>query len=171
MSTAKRSGLALSLALAASLAACQESAAPTTNVDTAKVSDAIKADVAELVTDFNTKSADKAVTHDAPDYIGMFHGLPNVHGPAEDLALTKQQMADPAAKITVSDESVDTAASGDMAIYRATYAYIFTNPKTKAPDTETGNWVLGYRKQADGTWKLSFGVVSDTAAPTPASPT
>ncbi len=162
MKTANQIGFGLGIALAVSLTACQKPAATAPAVDTTKISDTIKADVAQLVTDFNAKDAEKSVSHDGPDYVGMFHGMANVHGPAEDLALTKQQMADASAKVAVSNEAVDTAASGDMAVYRATYAYTFTDPKTKQPTTENGNWVLGYRKQSDGTWKLSFGVVSDT---------
>ena len=122
-----------------------------------------------MVADFNAKDAAKAVAHDAADYVGMFHGAPNLVGPAADLELTQQQLADPAVKLAVSDEVVDMAASGDLAVVRATYAYTFTDPKTKAPTTENGNWVLGYKTQADGAWKISWAVVSDTPAAAPAA--
>jgi ketosteroid isomerase-like protein len=92
----------------------------------------------------------------------MFHGMANAIGPAGDMAITKQQLADPAAKVVVSDESVDVAASGDLAVYRATYAFTYTDPKTKTPTTEHGNWLIGYRRQADGALKVSWDVVSDT---------
>jgi len=71
-------------------------------------------------------------------------------------------VADPAANVSVSNEIVDVAASGDMAVYRATYAYRFTDPATKQPATEHGNWLMGYKVQPDGSWKLAWGVVSDT---------
>ncbi len=59
----------------------------------------------------------------------------------------------------------------DMAVYRATYNFTSTDPKTKAPATETGNWVIGY-KTVDGGWKMAWSVVSDTpaAAPKAAAP-
>ena len=147
------------------LAACTK---PAATADTSKIADMIKADTAQLVEHFNARDAEKAVSHDAPDYVGMFHGMPNVIGPAADLALTKLQVADPASKITVSDETVDVASAGDMAVYRASYAYTATDPATKKPVTENGNWLLGYKPQADGSWKISWGVVSDTG-PAPAA--
>jgi len=64
----------------------------------------------------------------------------------------------------VSDETVDVAAAGDMAVYRATYVYTSTDPKTKKPVTETGNWLVGYKPQPDGTWKIVWDVISDAPA-------
>lgn len=170
MTTSK---LVLAAAAALSLAACQKPAAtPAAEApaDTAKAAEAVKADVQDLVASFNAKDAAKATAHDAPDYVGMFHGLPNVVGPAQDLELTKQQMADPALDLKVSDETVDVAKSGDMAVYRASYAYRFTDPKTKQPTTENGNWLLGYKLQSDGAWKIAWGVVSDTPPAAAAAP-
>ena len=45
------------------------------------------------------------------------------------------------------------------------YAYDFTDPKTKKPTTEHGNWLLVFKKQSDGAMKEAYGVVSDTPAP------
>ena len=131
-------------------------------VDTAKVADAVKADAHLVVQQFNAREVDKGVAHDAPNYVGMFHGMPNVNGPAEDLAATKQQASDPAANLSVSNEVVDVAASGEMAVYRATYAYTLTDPATSKPMIEQGNWLLGYKIQPDGSWKVTWGVASDT---------
>jgi ketosteroid isomerase-like protein len=168
MFTSKLTGVALSVLLTGALAACAKPAPPKPAVDTAAFAEDVKADLHQLVADFNAHDAAKAVGHDAPDYVGMLHGQPNVKGPAEDLALTRQQVADPLSKVTVSDETVDVAASGDMAVYRATYAYDFTDPKTKAPATEHGNWVLGYKREADGSLKVAWGVIADTPAATAA---
>lgn len=173
MIISKLAATAAVLALAASLSACAKPEAAKPVVDTAKVAEAVKADLTQLVADFNAKDAAKAAAHDAPDYVGMFHGAPNVVGPEQDLALTKMQVSDPAVKLVMSDEVVDVAASGEMAVVRSTYAYTFTDPKTKAPTTENGNWVLGYKTQPDGAWKIAWAVVSDTppaAAPAPAAP-
>jgi ketosteroid isomerase-like protein len=130
--------------------------------DTGKIAAAIRADVDQLVVQFNAHDAVAAVSHDAPGIVIMFHGTPNGVGQAADLAVTKQQVADPMAKVTVSDVTVDVAASGDLAVYRATYAYTATDPKTKGPVVEHGNWLIGYRLQADGTWKIIWDIVSDT---------
>ena len=136
--------------------------------DAAKITETVNADVATMVKALNSHDAEKAVSFDTPDYVGMFHGLPNVVGPAADLALTKQQIADPATKVEVSGEDVSVAAAGDRALWQANYAYSFTDPATKHPKTEHGNWLLGFRKQPDGSWKIKWSVVSDTG-PAPAA--
>ena len=135
--------------------------------DRAKVSAEVKAAMANVISSFNAHDAEKSVSFDAPDYVGMFHGADNVVGPAQDLALTKMQLGDAAAKVTVSDDKVDVAAAGDMAVWTATYAYDFTDPKTKKPTTEHGNWLLVFKRQADGALKEAYGVVSDTPASAP----
>jgi ketosteroid isomerase-like protein len=61
------------------------------------------------------------------------------------------------------------AASGDLAVYRSTYTYIFTKPGTQEATTETGNFLLGYKKQADGKLKLAWTMLSDTPAAAPAA--
>lgn len=153
------------MALAFSLSACAKPEPAKPPVDAAKITEAVKADLDGLVAAFNAKDAEKAVTHDSPTYVGMFHGAANVNGPAEDLALTKLQLSDPAANVKITGSVVDVAAAGDMAVVRATYEYTLTDPKTKAPTVEHGNWVLGYKAQSDGAWKLAWSVVSDTPPP------
>lgn len=152
--------LALGFVAFGALAACQPKAdAP---VDTAKAAADITAASQTLIGAFNAKDADKAVSFDMDDYVGMMHGQPNIVGKAKDLEITKLQIADPAAKVEVSDSQVDVAKGGDMAVQRMTYAYTFTDPKTKSPTTERGNWVLGWKAQPDGSWKLAWTVISDT---------
>lgn len=172
MTQSKLATVALSAILAASLAACAKTEPPKPAVDTAKISDAVKADADQMIADFNAHDAVKTVAHDAPQTVGMFHGAPNVNSPAEDLASTKQQVVDAASHVTVSNETVDVAQAGDMAIYRANYAYTQTNPKTKKPGTEVGNWVVIYKPQSDGSWKIALSMIADTppAAPAPAAP-
>jgi ketosteroid isomerase-like protein len=160
--------LALGALLALSLTACQKAPPAAPAVDTAAIAQTIQADIQQLVGEFNARDAVSAVKHDAPDYVGMFHGLPNVKGPEEDLALTTQQVADPALNLTVSNETVDVAASGDMAVFMSNYTMVYTDPATQQPATENGNWVVGYKVQPDGSWKMAWGVVSDIG-PAPAA--
>ncbi|CAN5132789.1 hypothetical protein BH11PSE2_BH11PSE2_16790 [soil metagenome] len=152
-------GSAVAILAVASLGACQKPAdAPV--VDTAKAADAVKADLHDMLAAFNAHDVAKAVSHDTPDMVGMFHGAPNVVGVEQDTKMTTEQAA-AGAKVEVADETVDVAASGDMAVYRATYTYSGTDPKTKATTTEKGNWVVGYKKIGDS-WKIAWNVVSDT---------
>ena len=162
-------GGVLGLAAAVSLAGCNTPTAKPA-VDTAKVADAVKGDADQLVTEVNARDAAKAIAHDAPGTVAMFHGAANIVGVDADLANTKVQMSDPAMKLAVSNETVDVAASGDMAVYHSTYAYTFTDPKTKKPTTENGNWLIGYKQQPDGSWKIAWNIVSDTPPAAPAAP-
>lgn len=155
--------IAMSAVAALSLSACAKPEPAKPAVDTTKVGEAVKSEAHQLVADFNAHDAAKAVSHDAPGEVSIFHGQPNTVGVEADLANTKLQVADPASKITVSNETVDVAASGDMAVYHASYVYDLTDPKTKKPASETGNWLVGY-KLVDGVWKVAWNVVSDTPA-------
>jgi len=160
-------GAASAALMAASLCACTPppKSADKATVDTGKIADAVKADEDQLTADFNAHDLTKAVSHDAPDIVGMFHGQPNIVGPAADTESTKKMFAAmPDAHIAVADEHVDVASAGDMAVYHATYTFTFTDPKTKKPSTETGNIVAGYKPQADGSWKMEWSIGADTPA-------
>jgi ketosteroid isomerase-like protein len=154
-------GPVLSLMVAISLAACAKPAAP---VDKAKIAADIKADWAKVTAAYNAGDADGTVASDAPDIVNMIHGQANYSGVDEDLKTSKQLFATGPTKEVFSNESVDVSASGDMAVYRATYAWSYTDPNTKQPVTENGNEVAGYRKQADGTWKIEWTITADTPA-------
>lgn len=131
-------------------------------VDTGKIADAVRSDVSQLVTELNARDVDKAVAHDAADMVGMFHGTPNVIGPAADKTMTEEQLKDPAFHLAVRGETVDVASGGDMAVYRATYEATITDPKSKKPVVEHGNWLIGYKPAPGGTWKIAWNIVSDT---------
>ena len=140
--------------------------------DAAKTSAEVKANMTKMVAAFAGRDADKAVSWDAPDFTGMFHGMPDAHGQEADRTITKEQVADPAMKFSVSDVIVDAAKSGDLAVWRAKYNYTYTDSATKQPKTEVGNWIVGWKRDGEGKLKEAWGVVSDTpaaaAAPVPA---
>ncbi|MEO8927363.1 MAG: DUF4440 domain-containing protein [Caulobacteraceae bacterium] len=175
MTKLQLTGAAMAALMAVSLGACNKTDAAKPAADTGKIADAgkigdaVKADEAQLITDFNARDATKTTSHDAPDVVLMFHGAPNVVGQAADLAQAQKDFpADPKAHVTTANEVVDVAASGDMAVYRSTYVFNGTDPKTKKAVSETGNYLAGYKKQADGSWKIAWQVVSDTK-PAPAA--
>ena len=115
------------LLVIAALAGCS-TAEPGSADDSAKIMAAVKAEFAALVTSLNRHDAAGVVAHDEPGYIGMFHGAPNTVGSAANLVGTTRQLADPAAKVTILDQVIDVAASGELAIDRATYEYVYTDP-------------------------------------------
>lgn len=150
----------------APLAACHGHDGKEHKADRAKIEAEVKALTGTIVDGYNGKNAEKAVSVDADDYLGMFHGFPNAVGKAADLAITRTQVTDPNVKLRVSNETVDVARSGDLAVYRATYSFTQTDPKTRQPVTETGNWVAGFKPQPDGALKMAWSVVSDTPSAT-----
>jgi len=91
----------------------------------------------------------------------MFHGQANADN-AANLESARSQLADPAAKLAVSDEKVDVSEDGDMAVYTSSYLYDFTDPASNEPVTELGNWVMIFRRQADGSMKIYREIISDT---------
>jgi ketosteroid isomerase-like protein len=79
--------------------------------------------------------------------------------------------ADPALKVDFSSDRIIVAASGEMASSRGHYTMTYTDPATKQPKTETGNYLTVYRKAADGSWKAveDFTTPGPAVAPTPAT--
>ena len=133
----------------------------------AKTETEVRDGMNQIVAAFAGRDADKAVSFDGPDFVGMYHGTPNLYGQEADRAITKQQVADPAMKFSISDEAVEAAQSGDLAVWRATYTYTFTDPATKQVKTELGNWVVMWKRGADGKMKETWSTVAD---PPPAPP-
>jgi ketosteroid isomerase-like protein len=134
--------------------------------DTKKIAQVVKSTVAASLTAINAHDAEKAVAAlDAPDFVGINPGREDLNGPADDLEFSKQMAADPARRVVVADEKVDVAASGDLAVYTATYDSAYTDAKSKAPTTQHGNFVGVFRKQADGSMKLTLSISSPLAEP------
>ncbi|MCW5761522.1 MAG: DUF4440 domain-containing protein, partial [Phenylobacterium sp.] len=135
-------------------------AAPAAAMDTAKVEAEVRAAIKTQVDAYAARDAAKAASILAPDVVTMFHGEANVVGLGPNTEVSKGQMADQAMKLEVSDETVEAAASGDLAVYHATYRFTFTNPATKQPATEAGNWVAVFKRQPDGAMKLSRDIIA-----------
>lgn len=158
---------ALALATAVACSQPAPAAAPPPSAplaDTADVAAQVKAAIKTQVDAYGARDVARAASILADDVVLHFHGAPNVVGKAAAMAGIKEQMADPSLKLAVADESVDVATAGDMAVYSATYTFTFTSPATKTTTTEMGNWVAVFKRQADGTMKLSRDMVLDTPA-------
>ncbi len=74
-------------------------------------------------------------------------------------AAFKGLLAAPGLKMTFKSTSVDVSRSGDLAMQRATFQ-VETTDKDGKPNVETGQAVMVWRKQSDGSWK----VIADTNA-------
>ncbi len=132
--------------------------------DPAAVTSEIEALARDHIAAFNARDAVGATSMQTSDYLGIFHGMPNTLGHEADLAVTKVQVADPAMKLVIANEHVDVALAGDMATWRCTYRYTYTDASTKQVRVEFGNYVIGFKRQPDGKMKAAWSVVSDTPA-------
>jgi len=130
----------------------------------------VKAAIHTQLQAYESRDLAKAASVLAPDIKTYSHGEPNVIGIAAARAAIQAQFALPDVKLDVSDETVDVAASGDLAIYHATYRFSFTNPETKRPFVEVGNWVAIFKRQPDGKMRLTTDIVADTPQPTGSKP-
>jgi ketosteroid isomerase-like protein len=158
-------------ALALSLSACEKyekhEAGEAAKVDTAAISDSIKADEKKWSDEFQAKprSLDALVAHYAPDAFFIAPGV----GPTRGMvAITKAYEAglkDPNFNITFAADKVDVAAAGDYAVSQGRFTETYTDPATKKAASDQGSFLTVYKKQSDGSWKA----VQDWAVADPAS--
>ena len=94
------------------LSACDKDADAAVVVDKAKVREAVKGDVYQLVAALNDRNAAKAAAHDAPGMVGMFHGAANTVGVDQDIATTKKLVGDPNFYLQLGNDSVDVSDAG-----------------------------------------------------------
>jgi ketosteroid isomerase-like protein len=154
--------MAPSLALvAATLGGQVQAAGP---ADTARIAREIRADVAQAVAGINAHDAVRATAFDAPDVVVVATRQPNVTGIAADRAGFRKGFAsDRAWRVAMISESVDVAAAGDMAVYRSVYRQAGTH--AHAPVSQRVNFIAGFRRQPDSSWKMAWYVVSDIDRP------
>jgi ketosteroid isomerase-like protein len=122
------------------------------------VASQIKSEVAENVAGINAKDIDKATKFDAPDLVSMESGRPPSLGAKADRdGLSMAFKYSPSWHLRLIDETVDVTTAGGMAIYRGTYAE--DSLRDGVPFTHKGNYVAGFRRDADGTWRVHWSVV------------
>lgn len=146
--------------LLAFVAAGNSSWAGAAPIDTAAIAKTIKADVAQLVAGLNAHDAVKTTAFDAPDVISMECGSPPAIGIEADREGFKTGFAhDPLWKVSLIDETVDVASSGDLAIYRGTYHE--DNGVGGVLMTHKTNFIAEFKHRPDGSWKIAWYIVSN----------
>lgn len=138
--------LTCGIAGSASLAAAQ-------SVDTAAIAERIKTDVAQLVAGLNAHDPVKTTAFDAPNVISMECGSPSTVGLEADREGFETGFAhDPLWKVSLIDETVDVAGSGDLAVYRGTYHE--DNSRGGVLMTHKTNFLAEFKLQSDKSWKI-----------------
>jgi uncharacterized protein (TIGR02246 family) len=116
---------------------------------------------------WNAKDLDKILALYADDATLMLPNAPAVAGKTAMTPLLKGALADRNFALTIQNISVEASKGGDLGFVRGTYVVNATDLKTKKATMEKGNYVIVYKKQADGSWKIA----ADTAIPeAPAAP-
>jgi ketosteroid isomerase-like protein len=147
----------LLLALAAIGAAPRN---PTAHVDKAAIAETIKRDVAQVVAGLNAHDPARVTAFDAPDVISMECGSPSTVGIEADRQGFESGFAhDPLWKVSLIDETVDVAASGDLAVYRGTYNE--DNGQAGVLTTHKTNFLAVFKRQNDQPWKIVWYSVSN----------
>ena len=83
-------------------------------------------------------------------------------------AAITQFLSDPNLKISFASDRVQVAKSGDIAYTRGHFTMQGTDPATKQPRSDAGNYLTVWKKQADGSWKAVEDFVVP-GAPAPAA--
>lgn len=126
---------------------------------------AIRAAAKEWAAAAAAKDAEKFASFYAEDATLMLGNAPDVKGATTIRETAAGMMQDANFALSFETTAVQVARSGDIAYELGTYSLTTTNPKTKKPATEKGNYVVVWKKQADGRWKAAVDApVSDPAA-------
>jgi uncharacterized protein (TIGR02246 family) len=113
---------------------------------------AIRAAVKEWTAAAAAKDAEKFASFYAEDANLMFANAPDVKGATAIREAAGGMMKDANFALSFETTAVQVARSGDLAYELGTYSMTTTNPKTKKPATEKGNYVVVWTKQP-GKWK------------------
>ncbi len=128
--------------------------------DQAAVAQTIKADVAQIVAGLNAHDAVKTTAYDAPDIVSIECGSPSVVGAEADREGFKTGFAqDPLWRVSLIDETVDVASSGDMAVYRGVYHE--DHGRAGVLVTHKTNFIVEFKRQRDRSWKMVWYSVSN----------
>jgi len=136
------------------VAGCAQQPAPQPPDTRAADEATIRAQVKEWSAAAQAKDAAKFVSFYADDGVVMMAGVPDISGIAAIREGIGGMMKDPRFTLSFGADNVVVARSGDLAYETGTYSLTMTAPNNK-PATEQGHYVVVWRKQADGAWKVA----------------
>jgi len=153
------------VALAVSLAACDRAGAPAEGNSPAAASasaadtDTVKKVETDFLAAIEAKNVAAVKANYATDAVMVLpnqaplKGIEAISGDYDKFA------ADAAGKFDATNES--TVVGADMAYSQGTYTVTYTNSETKAVENGQGYYLVVYKKQDDGSWKI----VQDVSSP------
>jgi uncharacterized protein (TIGR02246 family) len=130
---------------------------------------AIHATVKEWSASAQAKDAEKFTSFYADDAVLMLEAAPDAHGKAAIREGVSGMMQDPNFALSFQAADVVVARSGDLAYETGTYEMTMSDPR-KRPATQNGHYVVVWKKQADGAWKVALDVPVSDPPEQPAKP-
>jgi uncharacterized protein (TIGR02246 family) len=127
---------------------------------------AIRAAVIDWSKAAQAKDVDKAVSFYADDAKQFADKGPLVEGRDNIRTRWQQMLALPGPGLTFATTAVEVARAGDMAYEYGTYDFATNDKQGKVVD-EKGKYVVVWKKQADGSWKVAADIDNRDAAPAP----
>ena len=129
-------------------------------LDRTLIAKTIKTEVAQLVAGLNAHDPVKTTAYDAPDVISMECGSPPTVGIDADREGFRAGFAhDPLWRVSLIDETIEVASSGDLAVYRGTYHE--DNGHEGVLMTHKTNFIAEFKRQPDESWKIVWYSVSN----------
>lgn len=126
---------------------------------------AIRAAVKDWAAAGQAKDAERFASFYAEDATLMLEGAPDFKGKAAIHEAIGGMMQDANFALSFEATDVQVARSGDIGVEQGTYSLTTTDPKSKKAATQSGHYVVVWKKQADGQWKaLVDAPVSDPAS-------
>jgi uncharacterized protein (TIGR02246 family) len=144
------------------LTGCSQSPAPDSREAAARA--LREGEVAAFVKDWGGKNADRIAAHYTDDGNAMFPNSPTMTGKGAIGKAMKDVLADPNWSLALQPVQVEVSKSGDIAYTRGTYVLTATDPASQKVATEKGRFVMIFRKEADGSWKV-LEEISNAEAP------
>jgi uncharacterized protein (TIGR02246 family) len=145
------------------LISCSSPESPDTSADEA----AIRTAVGEWSAAARAKNADAFISFYADDAVLMLEGAPDVSGKTAIREAIGGMMQDPNFALGFTTTDVVVARSGDLAYETGRYALTMSDANNaNAPATQSGGYVVMWRKQPDDTWKVAIDApISDPSPP------
>jgi ketosteroid isomerase-like protein len=131
--------------------ACTHSVAPDTRAADVQ---AVKETEAAWLKDTALKDPVRFASYYADSALVLSPNQPLVEGRDNIQAGLTTLMADPNFALTFQSSRVDAAKGGDFVYTVGAYARTVSDPKTKQPVTDKGNYLTIWKKQSDGVWKV-----------------
>jgi len=157
------------IAVALDLAACKPAADKAAKVNVAADEAAIRAKEAGWMDAYNRHDGKGLAAQYDDDAALAANGMKLMTDSVGRGLFLDGFASDPALKVDFASDRIIVAASGELASSRGHYTMTYTDPATKKPKTESGNYLTVYRKAADGSWKaVEDFTTPGAAAATPA---